>query len=53
VVDHVIAHKGDPALFWNPANWQAMAKLCHDRKTVREDGGLGHPTPPTLAEKGT
>jgi 5-methylcytosine-specific restriction protein A len=41
VVDHRIPHKGDKALFWDSANWQSMAKACHDRKTAREDGGFG------------
>jgi len=41
VVDHVIPHRGDMALFWDPANWQAMAKRCHDRKTWRETIGRG------------
>lgn len=42
VVDHKIAHKGDKRLFWDSSNWQSMAKPCHDRKTVIEDGGFGH-----------
>lgn len=29
------------ALFWDKANWQAMHKDCHDKKTAREDGGFG------------
>jgi 5-methylcytosine-specific restriction protein A len=41
VVDHVIPHRGDRALFWSAWNWQPMAKACHDRKTVLEDGGFG------------
>jgi 5-methylcytosine-specific restriction protein A len=41
VVDHRIPHKGDPTLFWDQSNWQAMAKRCHDRKTARQDGGFG------------
>ncbi len=40
VVDHIIPHKGDMSLFWDPSNWQAMAKECHDRKTATEDGGF-------------
>ena len=40
-VDHKIPHKGDPGLFWDGSNHQAMAKVCHDRKTAREDGGWG------------
>lgn len=42
VVDHRIPHKGDPVLFWDENNWQAMSKRCHDKKTVKEDGGFGH-----------
>ena len=30
VVDHRKAHGGDPALFWDQSNWQALAKACHD-----------------------
>lgn len=41
VVDHIIPHKGDYNLFWDPDNHQAMAKRCHDRKTATEDGGFG------------
>lgn len=39
VVDHIIAHKGDKVLFWDYNNHQALCKRCHDKKTVREDGG--------------
>jgi 5-methylcytosine-specific restriction enzyme A len=41
VVDHIKPHKGDMVLFWDRANWQAMAKPCHDKKTARENGGFG------------
>ena len=42
VVDHIVAHKGDKALFWDSANnWQPLCKPCHDRKTATEDGGFG------------
>ena len=37
VVDHVIPHRGDPALFWDQNNWQALCKPCHDSKTGNED----------------
>lgn len=40
VVDHTIPHRGDMKLFWDPNNWKAMNKRCHDRKTAREDGGF-------------
>jgi len=29
-VDHIIRHRGDPVLFWDRANWQALCKRCHD-----------------------
>jgi len=41
-VDHIDPHKGDPAIFWNKDNWQALCKPCHSRKTVQEDGGFGN-----------
>ena len=43
VVDHRKPHRGDPVLFWDQSNWQAMAKDCHDKKTATEDGGFGNP----------
>lgn len=55
-VDHVVAHKGDPVLFWNKANWQALCKPCHDYKTATEDGAFGRPVvpkPPALTEHGS
>ena len=30
VVDHVKAHKGDEALFWDTSNLQSLCKPCHD-----------------------
>jgi 5-methylcytosine-specific restriction protein A len=42
VVDHINPHKGDRKLFWDPENHQALCKRCHDRKTVKEDGGFGN-----------
>lgn len=38
VVDHVEPHQGDKHRFWDKANWQALCKRCHDRKTAREGG---------------
>lgn len=29
-VDHIIAHRGDPALFWNRSNWQSLCTRCHN-----------------------
>lgn len=34
VVDHIIPHRGRLPQFWNPNNWQALCKPCHDRKTA-------------------
>jgi 5-methylcytosine-specific restriction protein A len=42
VVDHIKPHQGDEELFWDRNNWQAMNKICHDKKTVKEDGGFGN-----------
>lgn len=42
-VDHIIPHKGNGALFWDPLNWQSLCYSCHSRKTVLEDGGFGNP----------
>lgn len=42
VVDHITAHKGDRALFWDKKNWQPLCKKHHDQKTVKEDGGFGN-----------
>lgn len=39
VVDHIIPHKGDKKLFWNPKNHQAVCIPCHNRKTASEDMG--------------
>ena len=33
VVDHIVPHRGDRALFWDENNWQPLCKRCHDRKT--------------------
>ena len=37
VVDHIRPHRGDPELFWDPSNWQALCKHHHDVKTRNED----------------
>ena len=46
LVDHIIPHKGDPALFWDRANWQSLCEDCHNEKTAREDGAFGNQSPP-------
>ena len=40
VVDHITPHRGNAALFWDPGNWQSMAKRCHDRKTMMENPSI-------------
>lgn len=37
VVDHIVPHRGDQERFWDTANWQALCKPCHDKKTLTED----------------
>lgn len=44
MVDHRIAHKGDPRLFWVETNWQPFNSICNRRKAVREEGAFGRPT---------
>ena len=36
VVDHVRPHRGDWALFVDPANHQSLCKHHHDQKTAKE-----------------
>lgn len=40
-LDHIVPHKGDMKVFWNPKNWQGLCKSCHSRKTATE-GGFGN-----------
>lgn len=35
-VDHIKPHKGDPKLFFDRTNWQALCHACHSRKTAGE-----------------
>lgn len=35
VVDHIVPHRGDNALFWDKTNWQPLCKPCHDRHKQR------------------
>lgn len=41
-VDHITAHKGDKALFWQRSNWRAVAKACNSRKAAATEGGFGN-----------
>lgn len=36
VVDHIVPHRGNMALFTDPNNLQSLCKRCHDRKTMME-----------------
>jgi 5-methylcytosine-specific restriction protein A len=44
VVDHIVPHKGDTALFHDQSNWQALCRDCHNYKTAKLDGGFGNQT---------
>ena len=37
VVDHIEPHRGDQALFWNKANWQALCSTHHSADKQREE----------------
>ena len=41
VVDHVVAHKGDVALFWDRGNWQSLCKRHHDVEKQSAERGRG------------
>ncbi|GKX34646.1 MAG: hypothetical protein MnENMB40S_22640 [Rhizobiaceae bacterium MnEN-MB40S] len=36
-VDHIIAHKGDMALFWSKQNWQSLCAHCHNSTKQRQE----------------
>lgn len=38
VVDHIIPHRGDEALFYSEGNLQALCASCHSAKTLKENG---------------
>jgi len=40
-VDHIKAHKGNKALFWNEANWQSLCTSCHNSKSGAGEVMLG------------
>jgi 5-methylcytosine-specific restriction protein A len=37
VVDHIRAHRGDMALFWDETNWQGLCRPHHDGEKKREE----------------
>lgn len=44
VADHIIPHRGDPALFWNPDNLQSLCSAHHNSDKQRiEKGGRTRP----------
>jgi len=54
IVDHKKPHRGNPDIFWDRANWQAMNKQCHDsyKQRIEKSGRVvgagvdGMPTDP-------
>lgn len=42
VVDHIVPHKGDTALFWDRGNWQALCARCHNSHKQRQEKGAGY-----------
>lgn len=41
IVDHIVAHRGDQALFWDKANWQSLCATHHSRDKQREEARIG------------
>jgi len=40
VADHIVPHRGDPKLFYDPNNLQSLCALCHNaRKKLQEIHG--------------
>ncbi|WP_439137491.1 HNH endonuclease [Roseicyclus sp.] len=37
VADHMVPHRGDEGLFWEPCNLQCLCKRCHDSDKQREE----------------
>lgn len=35
VTDHIVPHRGDQGLFWDPGNWQASCRWHHDQVKQR------------------
>lgn len=42
-IDHIIPHKGDAALFYDPNNLQTLCKWCHHSVKARIERGCGTP----------
>jgi len=43
-VDHIVPHRGNQTLMYDPDNFQSLCKPCHSRKTAKTDGGFGNET---------
>ena len=41
IVDHIVPHKMNYELMWDPNNHQSLCKYHHDKKTATQDGGFG------------
>lgn len=41
VVDHIIPHRGDDTLFWDPSNHQGLCATCHS-STKQAEEKSGH-----------
>lgn len=37
VADHIVPHRGDPALFWDEENIQTVSKAWHDTEKQRQE----------------
>jgi 5-methylcytosine-specific restriction enzyme A len=42
-VDHIKAHKGNEALFWDRSNWRPVYRDCNSRKAAQSEGAFGNP----------
>ena len=40
VVDHIVPHRGDMALFWDRSNWQALCAPHHNREKQRQEHAM-------------
>lgn len=40
VADHVVPHRGDPTLFWDPDNLQCLCAACHSGQKQRQEREL-------------
>lgn len=36
VTDHIVPHRGNPVLFWDPTNHQSLCVSCHNAKSRTE-----------------